>query len=170
ASLDYILGQKKEFLRLFVVAAVLGFGVGVLSNQFASAQIPFWISFGAGSCLVVLSIGSLLVDIFRSLSFLDVVDAVIFLDCQQNKILHVDDYEFAENLADTMHAVKAESKSLQTMWEKNPLVPKRELPDPTENRQKDELVYFAVTRVQVSQENGDISPSKRLLHEAMQFV
>lgn len=173
-----ILSEKKELVRLFVIAAILAFSVGALASQFAAqTMIPVWATTFIAFLLILISFGLLAKDLKSSLSFEDEIDGVIFIDPKRNQIIPVKDYNFSEKLHQTLLAVKAESRSIFNEWEKDPIVPvpaEETLSDKvSESRvasSGEQPTYLSIFRVSAEGDSVKIPQAARLLQEAVSFV
>lgn len=172
--LAHILTEKKELVRLFVIAAILSFSVGALASLFAAqTAVPKWSVITIAVLLILISFALLARDLTSSLSFEDEFDGVIFIDPKRNEILPVKDYEFSEKLHKTLRAVKAENKSIFSEWEKHPLVPLPNAEEP--NEEKDSTSnkrpsYISIHRITIDENAKPIPMAALLLEEAASFV
>jgi hypothetical protein len=173
-SLETILTQKKDLLRLFVIAALLAFSVGVLASMLAARTIlPTWATATIAILLICLSLALLAADIRSSLTFQDRLDAVLFIHPGRNELIAVTDYEFSEDLHRTLSAVKAENQSIYADWDRDPLVPV--MPDRQPSGQidrdsKSKPQYVALFKAPVP-DTAKLRPrAVRLLEEAAAFV
>lgn len=172
-----ILTEKKELVRLFVIAAILAFSVGALASQFAAqTMIPAWATTVIAFLLICVSFGLLAKDLKSSLSFEDEIDAVIFIDPKLNKIIPVKDYKFSVNLHKTLSAVKAESRSIYYEWEREPIIsaPDNEPSEPksTESSATNtdgQPKYISIYKITTKKE-PKVPQAARLLQEAASFV
>lgn len=173
-----ILTEKKELVRLFVIAAILAFSVGALASQFAAQNIvPAWATTAIAFLLICISFCLLAKDLKSSLSFEDEIDAVILIDPKRNQIIPVRDYDFSEKLHKTLSAVKAESRSIFNEWEKEPIVPvpadeplEERTAEPIDANASEQPTYISIYRVTVDEESVKIPQAARLLQEAVSFV
>jgi len=174
-SIDRILAEKKDLIRLFLIAAILGFSVGGLAGLFVDqSNLPQWSIFVICGSLLLLSLALLTKDLVSTLAFEEVADAVVFFDPYANEVLPVEGYTFAEGLHRTLRAVRAESKAIYGDWEKDPLIsPKESRTNAEEADQsavQSEPSYFAVVKTTINHENPQPPKSVRLLEEATTFV
>jgi len=169
-AIEKILAQKKDLVRLFLIAAILGFGVGALASLFAGQHsIPPWSIVATCALLVLLSVALLLQDLRATLTFEDEAHAILFLDSALNKLIPVEDYTFSESLHRTLRAVKAESKALHADWDNDPLVPRPKAKG--ESVAKDESPkYLYVVKMTLDREKTPVPKAVRLLEEAAHFV
>lgn len=175
-TLAEILTEKKELLRLFVIAALLGFSVNVLAGLVVTmAGIPSWLFYAGAIGLTAISLALLAADLRASLSFEDKIEAVILIDPNKNEVVNVKDYEFANDLTKVLSAIRAESKSIYSEWEKDPLVkPKTEpAPKPSEpetDAAKVKPTYIGIFKLTGSDAHIERPKASTLLNEAISFV
>lgn len=171
---ERMLSEKKELLRLFVIAAILAFSVGTLGSLFADqAAMPQISVIAISLLLLVISFCLLAKDINSQLSFTEEVDALVFLNSRTNAIIPVKDYRFAEHLHRVMRAINAESKAMQSEWDKEPLATPRKIKNPTQSPQtqsKTKTSYMSIVKVTADSETRPQPKSVRLLEEAASFV
>jgi hypothetical protein len=112
-----------------MVAVIIALGVNLLSTYLASNDSirPFigWIG-------VTLVVGALLWMIqltFRERSVSVEYQAVFLFDSEKSCLVAMPDYDFSEALNRTLSAVFAESKGLEQVWRKEPLIDHKPLPD-----------------------------------------
>lgn len=170
-----ILTEKKELVRLFVIAAILAFSVGSLASQFAAqTMIPVWATMAIAFLLICVSFGLLAKDLKSSLSFEDEIDAIILIDPKLNQIIPVRDYDFSEKLHKTLCAVKAESRSIFNEWEKEPIIPaptdeslEKRSTEPIVAGNSEHPTYISIFRVTVDEKSVKIPQAARLLQESV---
>jgi hypothetical protein len=168
SAIERLLEQKKELIRLFLIAAVLAFGVGTLASLFVSeAFVPPWSTVLLCGTLIVLALLFLLKDLFSALVFEDEFDAIVFLDRARNRSIPIEDYRFSESLYATLRAVAAENRALHADWDNAPLVPAR---DAKPRTQSEKPSYFSIVKVTVDPATNVPPKSVRLLEEAAHFV
>ena len=166
-----ILSQKKELARLFLIAAMLGFGVGTLASLTAGQHsIPAWSIATVSGLLIILSFLLLMQDLLAKLLFEDKARAIVFIDPAQNKLIPVEDYRFSESLYRTMRAVAAESKAIHADWDNDPLVSPPKAQRERLQKKADAPRYATVVKVSKDQERTPTPKSARLLEEAAHFV
>lgn len=169
-----LLSEKKELLRLFVIAALLAFSVGTLGSVFAAQTvIPARGTAAIAILLILISFSLLAQDLRSHLHIEDNIQGVLFIDPGRNEIIPVMDYKFSEVLCDTLSAVKAESRSFFSEWDEEPLVPASTNQDFSESigatgHQKP--TYTAIYRVVSDGEIIKLPKAVRLLEEAVFFV
>ena len=146
-GIEEILSQKKDLIRLFFIATVLALGVGTLGSLLAAQKIiPTRAVVAITALLIVIALASLIRDLLSTLSFQDTAQAVVFLNKRSNKLIRVQDYKFAENLAQTLGAIKAESKAIYSEWERDPLAkPPEPIPTARQDDPAKSPLYVAIT-------------------------
>lgn len=177
-SLSGVLSGKKELIKLFSMAAVLAFAVGALSSIFVAQSVmsTFTVIALAGS--IVLIVFALLArELWDSLSFKDDLVAVVFIDPQENEVIDIKSYDFANDLTRILSAVKAENRSIFSEWENNPLVTRKDFEkkgcknkdiklEDSDSKPK----YLFITKLEGEAANIAIPPSAKLLNEAISFL
>ena len=173
ALIATILSEKKDLIRLFVIGAILGFSVGVLSSIFATQTlIPQWIVVLINIFLIVVSFGWLAKDLISSLCYTEDLQAVLFIDKPRNDVLAARGYVFAEKLSETLKAVRAESKAIYNEWEKDPLCYPAGGNNNTIVQTDHDLTrsYIAVVKANDDAEKAKPLAAARLLEEAVSYV
>ena len=173
ALIATILSEKKDLIRLFVIGAILGFSVGVLSSIFATQMlIPQWIVVLINIFLIVVSFGWLAKDLVSSLCYTEDLQAVVFIDKPRNEVLAARGYVFAEKLSETLKAVRTESKAIYNEWEKDPLCYPAGGNNHTIVQTDHDLTrsYIAVVKANDDAEKAKPLAAARLLEEAVSYV
>lgn len=173
-DLAKLLSEKKEQLRLFVIAALLAFSVGTLGSVFAAQTvIPARVTAAIAILLILISF-SLLAQDSRSCLFIeDDIQGVVFVDPERNEIIPVMDYKFSESLYDTLSAVKTESRSIFSEWKDEPLAATSTNQGSSESigaTADQRPTYSAVFRVVYDRATANPPKATSLLEESVYFV
>lgn len=172
-TLAELLTTKKELLRLFGLATVVAFSVGVLASLVAAqTTVPTTYIFAGALATTIAALGLLALDLKANLSFEEEFEGVLFLDVGSNEAIEVKGYELSKDIARVLRAVKAESRSIYSEWEKSPLVQKKTAKPTTEEtgKRKSEQSYIGIYKVTVDKEREAVPAAVRLLNEAVLFV
>ena len=173
-TLAEMLTGKKDLLRLFVLATVLAFSVGILASLVAAqTAVPTVYVYSVAGALTALALILLAADLRFSMSFEDKLEGVLFLNPEKNELLPVKGYELSKDLTRVLAAVKAESRSIYSEWDTSPLVPKKAPNQPavsTDAERIDKPSYIGIYRVTVAEEPPAPPKAVRLLDEAILFV
>jgi hypothetical protein len=173
-TLSAMLSSKRALFQLVLLAIVVSFSIGVLSNV-AAAQtvVPSAFLIVGGVLVTVLAIATLAADLRFSLSFEDRLNGVIFVDPASNELVDVEGYELAGDLTKTLAAIKAESKAIYSEWESDPLVKKKQAPPEGQEGQTQgdsRPRYIAIHRRSMNLAEKTRPKASLLLDEALQFV
>lgn len=177
-TLEFMLKSKRELLRMFVLATVLAFSVGVLASL-AAAQTMYLARYVVGGCvlLTLLALAVLAADLRNILAFEDRLEGFIFLDPTKNEPIRVEGYELSRHLCKVLAAVKAESRSIYSEWDTDPLVKKKQKPPQRPHREStgDEKTqgkpnYIGIFKVLVDKSESAAPKAARLLEEALLFT
>lgn len=172
--IERILTEKRELLKLFLIATILAFAVGTLSSLFTD-QTHLSQETIVAICLLLILFSTLflLKDINKILNFSESIDAFVFFHPEKNEIISVKDYRFSEQLKRVMCAITTESKSMKSEWVKDPLEPppkakKQEQHDNQSVASKPS--YISIIKVPIESTSLPESRSVKLLEEATSFV
>ena len=176
-TLEAMLTSKRDLLRMFVLAAVLAFSVGVLASV-AAAQTTYPVRYVVAGCIVltVLALALLAADLRHSLAFEERLEGLIFLHAQRNEVIAVEGYELSKDLCKVLAAVKAESRSIYSDWDSDPLVKKQRSrqrdhqEETSDGDEKKKPTYLGIYKVSVDESELVAPRATRLLEEALLFT
>jgi hypothetical protein len=112
-----IIGSRKNVIEIIVVAILLGSGVNIISGQIKGSGSFYVTSFGV--LLILGSIFYLINHLFRSEN--RTYEAFFIYNKEENEILPVSRYDFAESLHDYLHAAITEDPAIKKHWDREPL-------------------------------------------------
>lgn len=172
--IERILTEKRELLKLFLIATILAFAVSTLSSLFtAQTHISQEITVVICLLLILFSTLILLKDINKILNFKESIDAFVFFHPEKNEVISVKNYRFSEQLQRVMRAITTESKSIKSEWVKDPLESPRKAKKQEQLDDQSEACkpsYISIIKVPIDSNPLFECKSVRLLEEATSFV
>lgn len=165
------LNKKRELGKIIVLVALVGFAINVIATLVISnLKIDPRILWASASTILVFALIIYARTTIRMLSFSDDVTAAILIDRRDNSIIAIKGYEFSNDLAQTMEAIRAENKAIYSEWTKEPLFEQSSSPSNIDKKDPDDdKSYMAITRVRGNFDRP-VPSSAKLAEEMSLFI
>lgn len=168
------LNKKKDLSQLAMVATALAFGVGALSSAFVAANVlPTSSVFFFSISLILLCFLLLIRGLLNKLAFEEKFKAKIFFSKGRN-VLPIRCYKFSVELDRVLEAVFLESKALENIWNKHPLIKDHEFHSPKKqqsNQSENKPSFIAISKVEFPDDEPLVdSKSVDIIKEAVEFM
>lgn len=166
-AISSILNSRQELAKFSIVAVLAALAVGVIGGIIVDVGAEHRLELVIGSvAVVILSLGYLFRQVWKSLQFSDEIEAALFFD-ESGELLSVKDYRFSREVKSIIKAVEAESKAIHADWSKNPLVEARE---PTKSPEREDQFWIAITKEAAKQPSAERKPAIEFIEEVTAFV
>jgi len=168
------LQSRREIAEIFIVAALFGLGINLLSSYISDSTTVGWMKIAEIGFLVIVPTIYLVGSIWKNRKASTEVELVVLLHREKNSVLAIPRYKFSESLAKVTDAVFLENSALKKQWDNEPLGSVREpkdVPPDAQNQNLDRKVkYISIVRVPDNKVGKAKKKSEVLLCEAIEFV
>ena len=114
-----ILKNRKEFIELFIVAIVIGFGISLAASsilEYCSCENKGRTFLIVGVVLSLLGLFYYIIKLYGARSFSSKIDGFFIIDSGKKEVVDIDSYDYSNKLYEIWKYALVEDKALDSKW------------------------------------------------------